>query len=157
MKNFRIVTKMLPISHSLCPALPSCLITHRATPRPRTAAKLTSVQLLSYTVLLSVVRPAHLFPVHSSPFLPSELPLNSSVPSHRGQPSLLQGSLCQSQKAGECPSQHFPPLEVDSYLWDLVFASLLHSVRGIPRLIHHHHISVPNIVSAHRRHSVYIF
>ena len=41
-------------------------------------------------------------------------------------------------------------------LWDLVFASLLHSIRAIPHLICHHHISVPSIVSAHRRHSIYI-
>lgn len=111
MKDIRILTKMLPVSHSLCPACPSCLITHRAGSRPWTAAKLTSVQLLSCTVFPFVVRRARLSPVHSSPSSPSELPLTSSVPSHRGQPSLLQSSLCRPQKAGECPWQHFPALE----------------------------------------------
>lgn len=114
MKDFRILTKMLPVSHSLCPARPSCLITHRAGSRLWTAANPMSVQLLSCTVFPSVVRPVSLSPEHSSPSSPSELPLTSSVPSHRGQPSLRQSSLCRPQKAGQCPWQHFPPLEVYS-------------------------------------------
>lgn len=128
MKNFRIVTKMLPISHSLCPAL--LLPHHPPGPRP---ADSSQADLFYSCFLMPFSCPCKACsPLPYIHHLPCPLNFHSTLPCHHIEGSLLlQGSLCQPQKVGSVLRSISHSLEVDSHLWDLMFASLLHSIRGI--------------------------
>ena len=106
------------------------------------------------------------FPVHSKTYgplpgtsmrLPCLLKCHSALPCRHVEGSLLcfRALSVTLRKPGSVPCSISHPWNF-SYSWDPVFVSLLHSFRGIPHLICYHHISVPSIVSAQRRHSIYI-